>query len=176
LARAAEGFRGLEDDAELAAVELSSSMVLSSASFLDFLVAGEGDRDEGIHDFRAKVANDPVRSFSWDVFFRSGTGETFGGGVICSCAAFLSGEPFTFCIQEIGLDTSDLLLPILSSCGLSSTGCPLLVTSAVYPDRLFCLVPGRSLLVTGGLLVEALRADRLPLVAAAGFSATGRYV
>jgi hypothetical protein len=88
---------------------------------------GEGDLEEVIHDFRAKVANDSdtvlvLFSFSRVALEIVGTGGASDNVVFVGSGMFCrSGEPLTLCIQDLGRATKDFLLPNLSSFGLSST-------------------------------------------------------
>lgn len=122
--RTDDDFRGLEDEIELAAVESSSSKVLSS--FLIVRLLGEGDLEADIHVFRAKDAKDPDSFF--DLF-----GVTIAGGSNIGFTGiegiegiFRSGEVFDRWSHDLGR-TKDFLLPSLSIFGDSSS------TSAVLP-------------------------------------------
>ena len=95
---------------------------LRSTSFPVFRF-GDGDLDEEIHDFRAKVANDSDTVF---VLSRGGLEIVGNGGasvgVVLSGSgdSRLSGDPFTRCIQDLGRAVNDFRLPTLSSFGRSS--------------------------------------------------------
>ena len=111
--------RGLDDVTVLAVIfEVSSCIPSCSVSF-PRLGFGDGDLDEAIHDFR-NVANDS----DTDLVLSRGDLEIEGTGGISadvvlprSGELFLSGDPFTRCIQDLGRAAKDFLLPTRSSSG-----------------------------------------------------------
>jgi len=115
--------RGVEEETAVAVIFGGSSYSPSCSASLPLFRLGDGDRDEAIHVFRAKVANDSdtVLVLSRVALEIEGTGGISLGvvwpGWGDSC---LSGDPFTRCIQDLGRATNDFLLPTRSSLGLSS--------------------------------------------------------
>lgn len=87
---------------------------------------GDGDLDEVIHDFRAKVANDSdtvlVLLSRTDLEIEGTGGAPAGVVLFCDPEGLCrSGEvPLTFCIHDLGLATKLFLLPTLSNFGASS--------------------------------------------------------
>lgn len=145
---------------------------LFSLSFFNLLRLGDGDREEEIHDFRAKLASDPetdallLSRLAAEIW---GTGGASLGVVrMGSRRVCLSGELFTLCIQDFGRATKDFLLPILSSFCISSfgSGAWLFISS-------FGLISS-SLMVSGGASSD--NALGAPFTALSWPSSVGREV
>jgi hypothetical protein len=115
---------GLGGKEMLAGFELLSTLPSLTPSF-PVLRLGDGDREDEIQDFLAKVANDSDADF---VLSRGGLDIWGTGGIslddpsVASDESSLSGEPFTLCIHDLGRATKDFLLRTLSSFGRSSLG------------------------------------------------------
>jgi hypothetical protein len=126
-------FRGLEEETVLAVTFPVPSPVCSVDPFPVFRL-GDGDLDEAIHDFRAKVAkdSDTVFDLSREALGSEGTGGMALGGMLSSSgASILSGDPFTRCIQDLGRATKDFRLPTCANFGRSSFEGNLVVCSSV---------------------------------------------
>lgn len=108
----------------LAGILEATTSFPSLSGFLVKFRFGDGDLEGLIHDLRAKVANDSVTVFvlpSRICLEIAGTGGASLGVVTTDSEEFWrSGEPRTFCIQDLGRATKDFLLPILSNFGRSS--------------------------------------------------------